>query len=133
MKKVAVSLMLLCLLTVTASAAYVPENVVSENRDGRQLIIKTYTLPPDADPDELIEEPFELEGYSVRLGIESTFGDNPAAVTTIWVVNPFSNLLAVFTPTGLGVTGLRRQAVFRRSRWTAPVRSRTKRRKKMRR
>lgn len=42
---------------------------------------------------------------SVRLGIESTFGDNPSSVTTIWVVNPFSNFLAVFTPTGLGVTG----------------------------
>lgn len=42
---------------------------------------------------------------SVRLGIESTFGGDPTAVTTIWVVNPFSNLLAVFTPTGLGVTG----------------------------
>ena len=64
MKRTAVLLMLLCMLTVTASAAYVPENVVSENRDGRQLIIKTYTLPPDADPSELIEEPFELEGYT---------------------------------------------------------------------
>ena len=42
--------MLLCMLSVTASAAYVPEDMVSENRDGRQLIIKTYTLPPDADP-----------------------------------------------------------------------------------
>lgn len=42
---------------------------------------------------------------SIRLGIESTFGGDPAAATTIWVVNPFSNWLAVFTPTGLGVTG----------------------------
>lgn len=52
------------MLTVTASAAYVPEDVVSENRDGRQMIIKTYTLPPDADPSELVEDPFELEGYT---------------------------------------------------------------------
>lgn len=64
MKRATVLLMLLCMLTVTASAAYVPEEVVSENRDGKQLIIKTYTLPPDADPSELIEEPFELEGYT---------------------------------------------------------------------
>lgn len=64
MKRTAVLLMLLCMLSVTASAAYVPEDMVSENRDGRQLIIKTYTLPPDADPGELIEEPFELEGYT---------------------------------------------------------------------
>ena len=62
MKRTAVLLMLLCMLTVTASAAYVPEDVVSQTRDGRQLIIKTYPLPPDADPSALIEEPFELEG-----------------------------------------------------------------------
>ena len=37
-------------------------------------------------------------------GIESTFGENGDAIATIWVVNPFSNLFAVFTPTGLVVT-----------------------------
>lgn len=62
MKKVIAPVLLLCLLTVTASAAYVPEEVVSENRDGRQLVVKTYVLSPEADPGELIEEPFELEG-----------------------------------------------------------------------
>ena len=41
---------------------------------------------------------------SIRLGIESTFGENGDAIATIWVVNPFSNLFAVFTPTGLAVT-----------------------------
>ena len=64
MKRAAVLLTLLCMLTVTASASYVPENVVSENRDGRQLIVKTYTLPPDADPGELVEAPFDLEGFT---------------------------------------------------------------------
>lgn len=64
MKRATVLLMLLCMLTVTASASYVPENVVSENRDGRQLIVKTYTLPPDADPGELVEAPFDLEGFT---------------------------------------------------------------------
>ena len=38
MKKVAILLALFCMLTVTASAAYIPEDVISENRDGRQLI-----------------------------------------------------------------------------------------------
>lgn len=66
MKRAAVLLALLCMLTVTASASYIPENVVSENRDGRQLIIKTYTLPPDADPSELVESPFDLEGFTYR-------------------------------------------------------------------
>lgn len=66
MKRTAILLALLCILTVSASAAYIPENVVSENRDGRQLIVKTYSLPPDTDPSELVEEPFEVEGYAYR-------------------------------------------------------------------
>lgn len=64
MKRAAVLLALLCMLTATASASYVPENVVSENRNGRQLIIKTYSLSPDADPGELLEAPFDLEGFT---------------------------------------------------------------------
>lgn len=40
---------------------------------------------------------------SIRLGTRATFGE-PGEVTSIWVVNPFSNLLAVFTPTGLMTT-----------------------------
>lgn len=41
---------------------------------------------------------------SVHLGIRSTFNTTGEEVGSIWVVNPFRNLLAVFTPTGLGVT-----------------------------
>lgn len=44
MRRFAVVMALLCVLTVTASAAYIPDEVVTENRDGRQLIIKTFTL-----------------------------------------------------------------------------------------
>ena len=42
---------------------------------------------------------------SIRLGVSSTFhsSDLPA-VESIWVFNPFKNFLAVFTPTGAGVT-----------------------------
>ena len=63
MKKAVVIFTLLCLLTVSASAAYIPEDVITENRDGRQLIIKTFQLGPTDDPTALVEEPFELEGY----------------------------------------------------------------------
>lgn len=80
MKKVAILLALFCMLTVTASAAYIPEDVISENRDGRQLIVKTYMLPPDADPSGLVEEPFEVEGYSYHhletVKEEQTFEDS---------------------------------------------------------
>lgn len=43
---------------------------------------------------------------SMRLGIASTFstgGDKPAS---IWVANPFKNLIAVFTPFGLAATAV---------------------------
>ena len=43
---------------------------------------------------------------SVHLGIKSTFNATGEPVGSIWVVNPFRNLLAVFTPTGLGVTAI---------------------------
>ena len=36
---------------------------------------------------------------SVHLGIKSTFNATGDPVGSIWVVNPFRNLLAVFTPT----------------------------------
>ena len=43
---------------------------------------------------------------SVHLGIKSTFNATGEPVGSIWIVNPFRNLLAVFTPTGLGVTAI---------------------------
>lgn len=43
---------------------------------------------------------------SIHLGTQSTFNTTGEPVGSIWVVNPFRNLLAVFTPTGLGVTAV---------------------------
>ncbi len=43
--------------------------------------------------------------HSVRLGIDSTFHTpGTPEVQSLWVLNPITNLLAIFTPTGLGVT-----------------------------
>ena len=106
MKRTAVLLMLLCMLSVTASAAYVPEDMVSENRDGRQLIIKTYTLPPDADPGELIEEPFELEGYTYHhletVKEEQAFKDAKAQTEVVTLetnTNDLAKILEQLAPT----------------------------------
>ncbi len=41
---------------------------------------------------------------SMRLGTQSTFGSEP--VESIWVWNPIWNLLAIFTPWGLGITAV---------------------------
>ena len=43
---------------------------------------------------------------SIHLGIQSTFNATGEPVGSIWVANPIRNLLAVFTPTGLAVTGV---------------------------
>jgi hypothetical protein len=64
MKKILLFILMACLLAGSAAAASVPDDVLYENRNGRQLIVKTYTLQPGADTDSLIEEPFEKEGSS---------------------------------------------------------------------
>ena len=63
MKRTIAAIALLSTLVLSASAAHVPEEVITENRDGRQLIIKTYTLSPEEDPAGLIQEPFDLDGF----------------------------------------------------------------------
>ena len=40
---------------------------------------------------------------SVRFGIQQTF-DAGSRITDVWTANPFLNLIAPFTPTGIGVT-----------------------------
>lgn len=99
MKRVIVLLALLSMLTVTASAAHIPENVVSENRDGRQLIIKTYTLAPDDDPSELEEDAFELEGFSYQhietVKNEQTFQDSKSHTEVVTVETDTDALSAI--------------------------------------
>lgn len=65
MKKriVLMTLALSMALTTSALAMEVPTNTVVQNLNGSQQVIKTYTLSPGTDPQDLIEEPFELEGY----------------------------------------------------------------------
>ena len=41
---------------------------------------------------------------SIRLGTQATFNQTVEPVGSIWVVNPFRNFIAVFTPTGIAVT-----------------------------
>ena len=107
MKKVAILLALFCMLTVTASAAYIPEDVISENRDGRQLIVKTYMLPPDADPSGLVEEPFEVEGYSYHhletVKEEQTFEDSKIQTEVVTLETDVDDLAAILEHAGADV------------------------------
>lgn len=58
--------LVLCLalaLGVFAASDYVPDSFHAENVNGVQRVVKTYTLPPDADPEKLWEEPFTYDGF----------------------------------------------------------------------
>ena len=50
-------------LSTSAFAMEVPTDTIVQNLNGSQQVIKTYTIAPGADPQQLIEEPFVLEGY----------------------------------------------------------------------
>lgn len=63
MKRILLALLLALALSTTAFALEVPTDTTVQNLNGSQQLIKTYILPPDADPQELIEAPFKQEGY----------------------------------------------------------------------
>ena len=63
MKKCILSLLLALTMTSTAFALEVPTETVVQELNGSHQLVKTYTLAPDTDPQELIEPPFEQEGF----------------------------------------------------------------------
>lgn len=65
-KRLAVSLLsaLTLAMSVSASAAAVPDDLVVENLNGQQRIVKTYELPPGTDPETLKEPSFEYDGFT---------------------------------------------------------------------
>lgn len=63
MKRMLACLLLAAALVTNAYALEVPTDTTIQNLNGSQQLIKTYTLPPGADPQQLIEEPFDQEGY----------------------------------------------------------------------
>ena len=50
-------------LVTGACALEVPTDTTVQDLNGSRQLIRTYTLPPGADPQQLIQEPFELEGW----------------------------------------------------------------------
>ena len=63
MKRLLACLLLAAALVTNACALEVPTDTTIQNLNGSQQLIKTYTLPPGTDPQHLIEEPFEQEGW----------------------------------------------------------------------
>lgn len=63
LRYLALGLILILSLTTSAFAAEVPENLVVENLNGQQRMVKTYVLSPEADPDTLKEPSFDYDGF----------------------------------------------------------------------
>ena len=61
-RHLALCLLLALSLTTSAFAAEVPEELVVENLNGQQRVVKTYVLPPEVDPETLKEPPFDYDG-----------------------------------------------------------------------
>lgn len=106
MKRTIATIALLSTLVLSASAAHVPEGVITENRDGRQLIIKTYTLSPEEDPAGLIQDPFDLDGFHYEhmetVKEDQSFRDSKQHTETVTLETSTKNLadiLAQLPPT----------------------------------
>ena len=63
LKVLLLTLLLAVSLAAPAFASAVPDELVVENLNGQQRIVKTYILSPDVDSETLKEPPFDYDGY----------------------------------------------------------------------
>ena len=75
---------MLCMATTALAAA--PAEVERKNINGTEYLVKTYTLPPDGDPAVLIEDDFELDGFSFTH--QTTVSEENLAADTKTVSEP---------------------------------------------
>ena len=102
MKKLAVSgiaLALTFLCSGNAFAMEVPTDTTVQNLNNVQQCIKTYTVAPETDPQSLIEEPFEYEGYVYTFSTitkkEISYEDSQPHVETVTVKTQKDDLATV--------------------------------------
>lgn len=63
-RHLAMCLLLALFLVTSAFAAEVPDDLVVENLNGQQRMVKTYVLSPDIDPETLKEPSFDYDGFT---------------------------------------------------------------------
>jgi len=63
-RKIAIGALLCFSLMISALAIEVPTEIVTQNINGSQQCVKTFSVPPDTDPEALIEKPFTLEDFT---------------------------------------------------------------------
>ena len=105
LSKLALCLLLAMSLTVSAFAAQVPDSLVAENLNGQQRLVKTYTLSPEVDPDELKEEDFSYNGYlytwAYTTKVEHPYLESKTVTETVTVntaKNDLAQILAELSP-----------------------------------
>lgn len=105
LRHMALGLVLILSLTTSAFAAEVPENLVVENLNGQQRMVKTYVLAPDADPDTLKEPSFDYDGFHYTWAYttkeEQPYMDTKTVTETVTVEtakNDLSQILAQLAP-----------------------------------
>ncbi len=111
MKKQIIPLLLVLILSlslcINASAVpYIPDDVTYQNLNGQQLAIKVFTLLPDQNPAELIEEDFEYGGYRYSYAdivkeelTFSTESQHQEIITVETATKNLEDILAVLEPT----------------------------------
>lgn len=86
-------------LPINAFAMEVPTETVVQNLNGSQQVVKTYTLAPEYDPQELVEEPFELAGYLYTFAdivkVENHVEDSKQQTETVTVETAKNDLSAI--------------------------------------
>ncbi len=105
LRHMALGLVLILSLTTSAFAAEVPENLVVENLNGQQRMVKTYVLAPDADPETLKEPSFDYDGFHYTWAYttkeEQPYMDTKTVTETVTVEtakNDLSQILAQLAP-----------------------------------
>jgi hypothetical protein len=100
----ALALTLMC--TISAYAMEVPTATTVQNLNGVQQYIKVYTVAPEMDPQELVEEPFDYEGFTYTFSSivkqENFFSSTETHIETVTVEtekNDLSVVLAALDPT----------------------------------
>lgn len=99
LRHLALSVLLVLSLMTTALAAEVPVNMVVENLNGQQRIVKTYELPPGTNPEALKEPSFDYDGFTYTWAYttkdEHTFLETKDVTETVTVETEKKDLNAV--------------------------------------
>lgn len=99
LRHLALGLILILSLTTSAFAAEVPENLVVENLNGQQRMVKTYVLSPEADPDTLKEPSFDYDGFHYTWAYttkeEQPYLETKAVTETVTVETSSKDLSAI--------------------------------------